>query len=624
MCKVINFLILTSFILTSCSDKNYELLSSDINKKLIDNNYCTNIEDYEKNPLAKYQWHLKNMGQNAFSSEVGLIGEDINIYSVLKDECLSGKGIYVAVIDSGLQLNHPSLSPNIDNQPNKSKTWSINFRPHASDPYDPSPLAMIKSDHGTMVAGIIGMRSNLGFGGTGVAPHVNLAGYNIINHSLQTFHNFLDSLGMSEASKGNDIFNMSYGLKNIRQIEYSSSSIKSAQSAIKYGVQFLRNKRGAIYIKASGNGFLNLGNYLDSCTIANRFEVSCQNSNMNYENTLYEVITVGAVNAKGIKSSYSTTGSSLWISAPGGEFGVDKMWVEKLYQQNDEDIIWSNQKKSIGEPAIITTDVSGQRNGYSRKISYQNPDEIFDVGNAFNACEVKENHKCDYTNSMNGSSAAAPIVSGSVALLLEKNPNLTWRDIKYILAKTAKKIDPNFKGIKIKVNDNLEYLLDQGWITNKAGFSFSNWYGFGVIDVEKALEFAKNYNFKFPKFIEKEWIINTKDVILSNIFGLFQTEINVPKNESLNIESIQIRVSIESQYIGDISLELISPQGTKSIIWHAGNAFTSNGNLEDMQMLSNAFYGEKSYGIWKLNVINIGFHKKNPKFKQWKLKVSGH
>jgi subtilisin-like proprotein convertase family protein len=225
---------------------------------------------------------------------------------------------------------------------------------------------------------------------------------------------------------------------------------------------------------------------------------------------------------------------------------------------------------------------------------------------------------------MNGSSAAVPIVSGSVALLLEKNPNLTWRDIKYILAKTAKKIDPNFKGIKIKVNDNLEYLLDQGWITNKAGFSFSNWYGFGVIDVEKALEFAKNYNFKFPKFIEKEWIINTKDVILSNIFGLFQTEINVPKNESLNIESIQIRVSIESQYIGDISLELISPQGTKSIIWHAGNAFTSNGNLEDMQMLSNAFYGEKSYGIWKLNVINIGFHKKNPKFKQWKLKVSGH
>ncbi len=624
MHKILNFLLFKLFILISCTEKDKNVLVNDKNKIFLLDNYCTNIDDYEKNPLSKYQWHLKNIGQTAFSSEGGVIGEDINIYSVLKEECLSGKGIYVGVIDSGLQIGHPSLLPNIDNRPKKSKTWSLNFRLGSYASNDPSPLQTAKSDHGTMVAGIIGMRSNLGFGGTGVAPRVNLAGYNVINHSLQTFQNFLDSLGLSEASKGNDIFNMSYGLKNIRQIEYSSSSIKSAQSAIKYGTQFLRNKRGAIYIKASGNGFSNLGNYLDSCTIANRLEVSCQNSNMNYENTLYEVITVGAVNAKGIKSSYSTTGSSLWISAPGGEFGVDKMWVEKLYQQNDEDIIWSNQKKSIGEPAIVTTDVSGQRNGYSRRITYKDPDEIFDVGNSFNACEVNENSKCDYTNSMNGSSAAAPIVSGSVALILEKNPILSWRDIKYILAKTAKKVDSNFKGIKIKVNDNLEYLLDQGWITNKAGFTFSNWYGFGVIDVEKAVEFAKNYNFRFPQFIEKNWISNTSEVNLSSNFGFFQTEIHVPKNESLNIESIQIRVSIESQYIGDVSLELISPQGTKNIIWHAGNAFTSNGNLDDMQMLSNAFYGEKSYGIWKLNVINTGIHKKNLKFKQWKLKVSGH
>ncbi|RDB37176.1 S8 family serine peptidase [Spirobacillus cienkowskii] len=624
MHKILNFLLFKLFILISCTEKDKNVLVNDKNKIFLLDNYCTNIDDYEKNPLSKYQWHLKNIGQTAFSSEGGVIGEDINIYSVLKEECLSGKGIYVGVIDSGLQIGHPSLLPNIDNRPKKSKTWSLNFRLGSYASNDPSPLQTAKSDHGTMVAGIIGMRSNLGFGGTGVAPRVNLAGYNVINHSLQTFQNFLDSLGLSEASKGNDIFNMSYGLKNIRQIEYSSSSIKSAQSAIKYGTQFLRNKRGAIYIKASGNGFSNLGNYLDSCTIANRLEVSCQNSNMNYENTLYEVITVGAVNAKGIKSSYSTTGSSLWISAPGGEFGVDKMWVEKLYQQNDEDIIWSNQKKSIGEPAIVTTDVSGQRNGYSRRITYKDPDEIFDVGNSFNACEVNENSKCDYTNSMNGSSAAAPIVSGSVALILEKNPILSWRDIKYILAKTAKKVDSNFKGIKIKVNDNLEYLLDQGWITNKAGFTFSNWYGFGVIDVEKAVEFAKNYNFRFPQFIEKNWISNTSEVNLSSNFGFFQTEIHIPKNESLNIESIQIRVSIESQYIGDVSLELISPQGTKNIIWHAGNAFTSNGNLDDMQMLSNAFYGEKSYGIWKLNVINTGIHKKNLKFKQWKLKVSGH
>jgi hypothetical protein len=54
-----------------------------------------------------------------------------------------------------------------------------------------------------------------------------------------------------------------------------------------------------------------------------------------------EVITVGAFNASGVKSSYSTAGSTFWISAPGGEYGTDS-------------------------PAIITIDQIGTEKGYSR------------------------------------------------------------------------------------------------------------------------------------------------------------------------------------------------------------------------------------------------------------------
>jgi subtilisin-like proprotein convertase family protein len=76
--------------------------------------------------------------------------------------------------------------------------------------------------------------------------------------------------------------------------------------------------------------------------------------------------------------------------------------------------------------------------------------------------------------------------------------------------------------------------------------------------------------------------------------------------------------------IGDVALELTSPSGTKSIVWHAANAFSSNGNLAGMQIQSNAFFGEDSKGEWKLKVINTGIHKKEATFKGWQLKVTGH
>ena len=43
----------------------------------------------------------------------------------------------------------------------------------------------------------------------------------------------------------------------------------------------------------------------------------------------------------------------------------------------------------------------------------------------------------DYTSRFNGTSAAAPIVTGVIALMLEANPNLTYRDVQEILVRSA-------------------------------------------------------------------------------------------------------------------------------------------------------------------------------------------
>ena len=49
---------------------------------------------------------------------------------------------------------------------------------------------------------------------------------------------------------------------------------------------------------------------------------------------------------------------------------------------------------------------------------------------------------------MNGTSTSVPLVAGGVALLLETEPGLTWRDVKHILAKTARRIDPNIVAVE--------------------------------------------------------------------------------------------------------------------------------------------------------------------------------
>lgn len=89
---------------------------------------------------------------------------------------------------------------------------------------------------------------------------------------------------------------------------------------------------------------------------------------------------------------------------------------------------------------------------------------------------------------MNGTSAAAPTVAGVAALMLSANPQLTLRDVKYILATTAFQIDPDQP--KARYNGTV---IDPGWITNAAGHHFSNWYGFGLLDGAAAVERAMRF-----------------------------------------------------------------------------------------------------------------------------------
>ena len=82
--------------------------------------------------------------------------------------------------------------------------------------------------------------------------------------------------------------------------------------------------------------------------------------------------------------------------------------------------------------------------------------------------------KC--TTYFQGTSAAAPLAAGALALVLEANPDLTYRDVMHLIAKTSR--IPNIED-------------KNGWLINGANYHLNERYGFGVLDVAQMLQEAQ-------------------------------------------------------------------------------------------------------------------------------------
>ena len=153
----------------------------------------------------------------------------------------------------------------------------------------------------------------------------------------------------------------------------------------------------------------------------NEYDLGMDANYKNYAKTRF-TMCVGAVHADLTHSDYSTSGAPVFITAPGGDGG----------------------NMAVARPVA---------NGVT--------DNCADAGQ--------------------GTSFSTPLVSGVVALVLEANPNLTWRDVQGLLAATA----------RTDFNDEDD---DAGqWTTNQAGVKHSYKYGFGLIDALAAVMMAPTW-----------------------------------------------------------------------------------------------------------------------------------
>ena len=513
--------------------------------------------------LFRHQWHLKNTGQNEYVVFDAVYGNDINVEPVWQQDYL-GSGIMVAVIDEGVEINHPDLIENIDIR----KSWNYNTQSHDTTPSNRT------NAHGTTVARIIAASGWNGIGGRGVAPKAKIVSYNMLeSQNIVQWDLALESLVRN--IEYIDIYNNSWGLRADGTLSPNPNTTSSLYyqfaNQLAYGSKHGREGRGSIYVKSAGN---DRKKYNET---TNEFEDNYWNANFSPIQVERYMIVVGASDADGSCSWYSTPGANLLVNAPGGDGQMRFLEVD--------------------QHLIVTTDLTGKHAGHD----YQD-DNLIDFH-----FRARGNENYDYTNRMNGTSAAGPIVAGVVALMLEANPNLTWRDVRYILATTATK-------------------NGRGYIQNGAEHSFSNDYGFGRVNAKSAVHKAVGWHRLAD---EKSIVRGAIDTISLGRLAKTSTTFHIDENllvEYVNVEfSLKKKIGEDLSDASNIKVELISPQGMSSILVDAPNGLNSDAVFHRTRLGSNAFLDESSGGTWTLSIgeVNMPDEERAFRIENLRLEIYG-
>ncbi|MGF1739263.1 S8 family serine peptidase [Photobacterium satsumensis] len=532
-------------------------------------------------PLFVHQWHMRNTGQTGFSQTAGTPGQDMNLW-LTHLLGIHGVGVNVSIIDDGLEIAHPDLAANI-----RPGSWDL-----VNNDSDPTPENQTDT-HGTSVAGLTAAVGWNGLGGRGVAPRAGLKGFNWLKS--QTVEGWLMSHGAAPNTEDVRVFNQSYGYSPVFPIPYdlaNDTKLALEEQVYEHVTRNSNQKRGSIFVKSAGNsyqyfyGWLGTdigaayvlpGDFFDADRQGPANEgLPMQDSNLTPTKSSYWNTVVSALNADGGLSSYSTVGASVFVSAPGGEYGT-------------------------ASPAMVTTDLTGCDAGRNSVAYTQNA--------LHGGTELDPN--CDFRGTMNGTSAAAPNTSGAVALLMSANPALNWRDVRHILASTATKTDPDHVGVPLAFTqssgDIANYQAIPGWQTNAAGHDFHNFYGFGRVNIDDAVMMALQYQQPLPPLQVTEWRTTDANTSIPDA-SLEGASSEMAYPASLVVESVQITLDLDHQRMNDLAVELISPAGTRSVVLSPRSGLVGQSldstviGFNQQLLLSHQFYGENAQGQWQLVV----------------------
>ncbi|WP_424970845.1 S8 family serine peptidase [Dinoroseobacter sp. S76] len=328
---------------------------------------------------SRFQWHLNHQSGQSHDPAA-----DVDIRAAWQ-MTQGAPQVVVAVLDDGVDVEHPNLRENILRRPDPDEPRDVNGRDFYiadnDDPehYNPRPKLfrhpydqMPGNDiHGTPCAGVIASTGRLSkvFG---AAPFCSILPVKIFHADFLAAESRVAD-AITYAALFADILSCSWSGPDSALINQALRHAAGGSAELKRGVL------GTPSFFATGNSFSHSVAYpaADESTIA-----------------------VGATTDQARIAGYSNQGPEVWVTAP----------------------------SSGGQRGIMTTDVSYNRRGFNLGAHADGGTDGF------------------HTNDFGGTSSATPLVAGVAALMLSVASHLTVDQVKAILRDTADPIGTGYTG----------------------------------------------------------------------------------------------------------------------------------------------------------------------------------
>ena len=508
----------------------------------------------------------------------------------------SGEGVRVGIVDSPHDLLHTDLNANLPVNFDLDGDGNLEIDANGNSIPD-----ILDNDH----SGTSAADHGTAVSGIALGRHNNGSAVGVAPESTYVPHRYLRGGVMPDSGYYNyaDVVNNSWGSRN------GTSGVFLTRSPL-FLATWETATQNSIQVIAAGNdrGALTQG----------------WNNTNNDGRTRRENIIVGATMRNGEVEQYSTPGASVFVSAPVN--GSNFRFINAL-----------NSGPNANQQFTTTSDVTDDPSNNSDDVGYANG---------------------PVTTRMNGTSAAAPMVTGSIAMMLEVNPSLTVRDVQHILTETSIKnglIDSNADGEPDAINPNaggdaavpgsagsIELRTtfqagvnttfgiadghNTGWFQNGAGHWVSDSFGFGIVDAGAAVQAANNWT------NVSDELKATTNTILSNPFTIPEGNLgdldslsqagSWKVQDPLKVEWVELTLDLNLPEQDEVMLAVQSPSGTRSVLMAPGGSDAAGFNSE-RTLITNQFWGEPSSGEWSVEVLDTRVDGDNATISNAKLDIYG-